>query len=258
MFATPAGAYDRFMGRWSRLLSPQLADLAGVRAGQRVLDVGCGPGALLAELVGRVGTDAVAGVDPSGSYVAAAQERYPGVEIRVATAERLPFPDDGFDASLAQLVVHFMTDPVAGLREMARVTRPGGVVVACVWDYAGHHDPLRVFWAAARAHDPAVGDESDLAGVREGHLVELFGSAGLMRVEPSTLTVRLEQPDFDTWWQPFTEGVGPAGAYLQRLEPSERDALREACRTMLPDGPFVLEARAWAARGVVDEALGSA
>jgi SAM-dependent methyltransferase len=251
VFATPAGAYDRFMGRWSRLLSPQLADLAGVRSGQRVLDVGCGPGALLGELVGRLGADAVAGVDPSESYVAAARERHPGVDVRVAPAEALPFPDGTFDAALAQLVVHFMTDPVAGLREMARVTRSGGVVVACVWDYAGHHDPLRVFWAAARERDPAVGDESDLAGVREAHLAELFTAAGLTEVASSALEVRLEQPDFDTWWQPFTEGVGPAGSYLARLDPVARDALREACRAMLPDGPFALDAQAWAARGVV-------
>jgi SAM-dependent methyltransferase len=249
MFATPAGAYDRFMGRWSRLLSPQLADLAGIEPGQRVLDVGCGPGALLTELVERVGADDVSGVDPSESYVAAARERHPGVDVRIAPAEALPFDDDAFDAALAQLVVHFMADPVAGLREMARVTRSGGVVAACVWDYAGN--PLRVFWAAAHALDPAVGDESARAGVREGHLGELFADAGLAAVESSVLIVRLEQPDFEAWWQPFTEGVGPAGAYLAKLDPETRDALREACRRMLPEGPFVLEARAWAARGLV-------
>ncbi len=251
MFATAAGAYDRFMGRWSRLLSPGTADLAGVRPGMRALDVGCGPGALLAELVARLGADSVAGVDTSESFVAAARERHPGVEVRLAPAERLPFPDDVFDVALAQLVVHFMADPVAGLREMARVTRPGGTVVACVWDYAGHEDPLRVFWAAARARDPGVGDESDLAGVREGHLAELFTAAALVDVEPSSLIVELQHPDFDAWWEPFTEGVGPAGTYLARLDPPDRAALREACRGMLPDGPFVLAARAWAARGVV-------
>lgn len=251
MFATAAGAYDRFMGRWSRLLAPGMADLAGVRPGMRALDVGCGPGALLTELVARLGAERVAGVDTSESFVAAARERHPGVEVRLAPAEQLPFPADTFDVALAQLVVHFMGDPVGGLREMARVTRPGGVVAACVWDYAGHQDPLRVFWAAARARDPNVGDESDLAGVREGHLAELCAAAGLDQVASSALVVELEHPGFDAWWEPFTEGVGPAGTYLARLDPPDRAALRDACRAKLPDGPFTLTARAWTARGVV-------
>ncbi len=136
-FDVAAEAYDQYMGRYSRLLSPQMADLAGVRRGQRVLDVGCGPGALTAELVTRLGAAAVAAVDPSEPFVAAARDRHPGVEVLRASAEQLPFADRTFDAALAQLVVHFMSDPVAGLVEMARVTRPGGVVVACVWDHAG-------------------------------------------------------------------------------------------------------------------------
>src|SRR5215207_1528593 len=115
------------MGRYSLLLSPQLADLAGVRMGQRVLDVGCGPGALTAELVRRLEPSAVAAVDPSESFVSAARSRYPGVDVQQASAEDLPFTDDSFDVSLAQLVVHFMSDPIAGLKEMARVTRQGGV-----------------------------------------------------------------------------------------------------------------------------------
>src|SRR5580765_2048472 len=115
------------MGRYSTLLAPQFADFAGVGSGQRVLDVGCGPGALTTELVVRVGASAVAAVDPSASFVAAARERHPGVEVVQASAEQLPFPDGAFDASLAQLVVHFMPDPIRGLSEMARVTRPDGV-----------------------------------------------------------------------------------------------------------------------------------
>ena len=173
-FDVAAEAYDRFMGRYSVLLAPQLADFGGVRAGQRVLDVGCGPGALTGELVRRVGGDAVAAVDPSEPFVAAARARHPAVDVQLASAEQLPFEDGAFDAALAQLVVHFMADPVAGLREMARVTRPGGVVAACVWDHAGERTPLGAFWQAARELDPGVHDESDLAGAREGHLRELF------------------------------------------------------------------------------------
>src|SRR3990170_4770350 len=165
-FDVAAEAYDRFMGRYSRLLSPQLAGLAGARGGQRVLGVGCGPGALTAELVKRLGPAAVSAVDPSKPFVAAVRARNPGADVLRAPAEHLPFPDRAFDVALAQLVVHFMSDPVAGLAEMARVTRRGGVVAACVWDHGGDQGPLHLFWQAAREIDPDVDDESRLAGAR--------------------------------------------------------------------------------------------
>ena len=250
-FDVAAEAYDRFMGRYSWLLSPQLADFAGVRAGQRVLDVGCGPGALTAELVTRLGPGAVAAVDPSAPFVAAARGRYPGVDVREAVVERLPFTEGVFDAALAQLVVHFMSDPVAGLTEMARVTQRGGVVAACVWDHAGDQGPLHVFWAAARELDPDVEDESQLAGSREGHLTELFGAAELREIEASVLEVTVEHTSFESWWEPFTWGVGPAGSYVAALDTDRRAALRERCRSRLAVGPFALTAIAWAARGVV-------
>src|SRR6185312_12933471 len=146
--------YDRFMGRYSTGLSGPFADFADVGAGQRVLDVGCGPGALTAELVARLGASSVAAVDPSLSYATAAQERFPDARIEVARAGALPFPDAEFDASLAQLVVHFLADPVHDLREMARVTRDGGVVAACVWDHRGGTSPLSPFWDVLSATDP--------------------------------------------------------------------------------------------------------
>ena len=248
-FFTAADAYDRFMGRYSRLLSPKLAGFAGIRSGQRVLDVGCGPGALIPELVARVGSGSVAAVDPSEPFVAAARERHPDVDVRVAVAEALPFDDDEFDAALAQLVVHFMDDPVAGLSEMRRVTRPGGVVAACVWDHAGGRGPLGVFWTAARELDPEVRDESALAGAREGHLAELFATAGLRDVEDTALDISLEHRTFDEWWEPFTEGVGPAGAHVASLDEDRREELRNRCRALLPASPFTLTVRAWAARG---------
>jgi SAM-dependent methyltransferase len=249
-FDVAADAYDRFMGRYSRLLSAQMADLAGVREGQRALDVGCGPGALTGELAARLGDGAVAAADPSEPFVAAVRARYPGVDVHLAPAERLPFAADTFDAVLAQLVVHFMSDPVAGLREMARVTRGGGVVAACVWDHAGAGGPLHVFWTAARDLDPGVADESRLAGAREGHLAELFAAAGLREIESATLTAAVEHESFDAWWEPFTGGVGPAGSYVATLDADRRIALRERCRRELPDGSFVLTSIAWAARGV--------
>jgi SAM-dependent methyltransferase len=249
-FLVGADAYDRFMGRYSVPLAPLLADLAGVEAGRRVLDVGCGPGALTTELVRRVGPASVSAVDPSDSFVAAARERHPGVDVRQAAAEELPFEARTFDAALAELVVHFMRDPVAGLREMARVTCSGGVVAACVWDHAGGQGPLAAFWDAAHELDPDVEDESELAGAREGHLEELLEAAGLQDVEGTSLAVSVEHATFEDWWEPFTLGVGPAGSYTAGLDPERQARLRERCRERLPAPPFVLTPRAWAARGL--------
>jgi len=252
-FNVGADAYDRFMGRYSIQLSPQLADLAGVTGGQRALDVGCGPGALTGELVKRLGAEAVSAVDPSEPFVAAVRERYPGVNVQIASAEQLPFPDQTFDISLAQLVVHFMKDPVAGLVEMARVTRKGGVVAACVWDYASGAGPLSPFWEAARQLDPDTDDESHLPGVRQGHLRELFQAADLHDVEATSFTVAVEHPTFEDWWEPFTFGVGPAGSFVAALDPERQSELREIARENLKSTPFVLSSRAWAARGTVHE-----
>ena len=249
-FAVTADAYDRFMGRYSSRLSPQLADYAGVRGGQQVIDVGCGPGALTRELADRVGPANVSAVDPSESFVAAVRERFPAVDVRLGTAEQLPFADRTFDAALAQLVVHFMSDPVAGLREMARVARDGGVVAACVWDHAGGRGPLSLFWKAAHEVDPDVKDESGRAGARQRHLTELFEKAGLREVEETALVATVVHPTFDEWWAPFTLGVGPAGGYLARLDATRRAELMERCRKLQPPAPFEVAAYAWTARGL--------
>jgi SAM-dependent methyltransferase len=249
MSFTSADAYDRFMGRYSVQLAPQMANLAGVAEGQRALDVGCGPGALTAELVGRLGAEAVAAVDPSEPFVTAVAERYPGVDVRQAGADDLPFPDDEFDVVLAQLVIHFLTDPIGGVAEMRRVTRPGGVVAACVWDHGGHVGPLRIFWEAAKQIDPGVDDESRLPGVRQGQLGDYFRQAGLEEVRETSLTLAVEHRSFEEWWEPFTLGVGPAGTFVASLEPTYRARLREQCRKMVHEFPFTVRGRAWAARG---------
>lgn len=250
MSFTDTAAYDAFMGRYSGPLAPQFADFTGISTGQRVLDVGCGTGMLTGELVRRLGADAVAAADPSAPFVTSVRERYPGVEMQQAPAEQLPFDAQRFDAALAQLVVHFMSDPVEGLTEMRRVTKPGGVVAACVWDHAGGQGPLAAFWRGARAVDPDAPDESALAGAREGHLAELMTSAGLREVVERTLVVEVEHPTFEEWWDPFTRGVGPAGAFVEGHSPDERAKLREICRVELGDGPFAVRASAWAARGL--------
>jgi SAM-dependent methyltransferase len=244
-FDVSADAYDLFMGRYSEPLAVQFADAAGVRAGQRALDVGCGPGALTRQLVERLGVGGVAAVDPTGSFVAAARQRFPEVDVRPAFAEELPFADEAFDAALAQLVVPFMADPVAGLREMARVTRSGGVVAASVWRHAEATGPLSTFWAAVREVDPHAWDETAVAGTRPGHLTELFAAAGLPSTETTTLTVNVPFRSFDEWWEPYTLGVGPAGTYVARLDDEQRAALRERCARRLSSEPFAIQGSAW-------------
>lgn len=250
-FDVAADAYGRFMGRYSEPLAEKFADRAGARAGQRALDVGCGPGALTAQLVERLGAGAVWAIDPSPPFVAALRTRFPDVDVRPGVAEDLPFPDDFFDLTLAQLVVHFMSDPVAGLREMARVTVPDGLVAAGVWDHAGGGSPLSTFWRAVRDLDPAVRGESDLAGARKGHLAELCEAAGLRNIEPATLTVVVQFATFADWWDPFTLGVGPPGAYVTQLDDVPRDVLRNRCAELMPPAPFEVAASAWCVRARV-------
>jgi SAM-dependent methyltransferase len=250
-FDVPADAYARFMGGYSEKLAVELADAAGVTAGQSALDVGCGPGALAAVLVERLGAENVAALDPSEPFVEAARVRLPGVDIRLAGAESIPFDDAGFDAALAELVVQFMSDPVAGLREMARVTKPGGTVAACVWDHGTDRGALSPFWKVARVLDPGVDDESDQVGAHEGQLTRLFEQVGLRDVRSLLLTVHRDYASFDDWWEPFTWGVGPAGAYLAGLDDVARRELERACAASLPSGPFTIDASAWTAVGTV-------
>ena len=245
MFDVAADAYGSFMGRYSDRLAGLFAERAHVSSGQRVLDVGCGPGALTAELVRRLGDGGVSAIDPSPSFVTAAQARFPAVDVREGRAEHLPYDDATFDATLAQLVVHFMADPLRGLAEMRRVTRPGGVVAACVWDHAGGAGPLSLFWESVHEVDPGASDESGLAGSRAGHLAELAEATGLTEVESSTLTVTSAFTGFDEWWATFLLGVGPAGAYVSGLDDPGRAALRERCAQRWPDGPFEVSATAW-------------
>ncbi|MFC7480371.1 class I SAM-dependent methyltransferase [Luedemannella flava] len=191
---------------------------------------------------GAAGRGSVSAVDPSEPFVAAVRERLPGVDARHGVAEELPWPDDAFDRAAAQLVVHFMADPVAGLAEMARVTRPGGTVAATVWDFVGGTAPLTVFWRAALSVDPDAPGEARLAGTGPGQLDELLGRAGLVDVTSTMLTISVDFASFEQWWEPFTLGVGPAGAYLAAQPDDRRDTIRDACARLLPAGSFTLSA----------------
>ncbi|MDT4925100.1 MAG: hypothetical protein QOG01_2813 [Pseudonocardiales bacterium] len=248
-FNVTAEAYARFMGRFSVPLADEFVTLVDPRPRRRALDVGCGPGALTALLVERLGASAVCAIDPSEPFVAAARARFPGVDVQQGAVEDLPYGDATFDVTLAQLVVHFMADPLAGVREMRRVTRPGGLLAASVWDDGGDRSPLSVFWRAAREMDPTSPGESLLAGTAEGQLVDLFTAAGLEDVQQSVLTIRVGFTSFDEWWEPFTLGVGPAGAHVAGLDAPQRAELEQRCAAGLPEAPFELEASAWVATG---------
>jgi SAM-dependent methyltransferase len=250
MAFSDADAYARFMGRWSVPLSGVFLDFAALPEHPRVLDVGCGTGVLTAELVHAYGAAAVSAIDPSPPFVEAAREREPDVDVRLAAAESLPYPDDTFDAALAQLVVHFMADAPAGIAEIARVTRPGGILAACVWDNAGARGPLSLFWDAARDAGYAGSGEATLAGSREGDLGRLLRDGALAEVTEDRLDVTLPFATFEAWWEPFTLGVGPAGDHLASLDPAGRERLAAACRARLPEPPFELTVSAWAARGI--------
>jgi SAM-dependent methyltransferase len=245
-FDVAADAYARFMGRYAEPLADRFVELADLRAGQRALDVGCGPGALTSRLVDRLGVDAVSAIDPSAPFVAAAGDRFPGLDVCEGVAEELPFADASYDAALAQLVVHFMKDPVRGLQEMGRVVRPGGIVAACVWNHAaGGSGPLSTFWRAVKDLEPDAADEAALPGSGEGDLGDLARRAGLMGVEEGTVTVSVPYTGFDEWWEPYTLGVGPAGDYVAGLDDARRAAVRVRCAELLPEGPFAVEATAW-------------
>jgi ubiquinone/menaquinone biosynthesis C-methylase UbiE len=251
-FTVAGDKYDRFMGRYSRELAPRFIEFAGVEEGMAVVDVGCGPGALTESLVKRTGAENVAAADPSEPFVAAATERAAGADVRQAAAEKLPWEDDRFDAALSQLAVNFMRDADAGVSEMQRVVRPGGVVAACTWSYAKDMEMLSSFWAAAGNIDSGAPDEGSAMRYRSvEELDELWQRVGLSGVATEHLRVETTYTGFDDLWEPFTFGVGPAGAYLAKLSPQQREQVRIELFKSLdePSGPFTLSATACAVRG---------
>jgi SAM-dependent methyltransferase len=254
-FITSADAYDRLVGRYSHELARSLIAAADVRPDRTALDVGCGPGALTAELVAVLGAERVAAIDPSIPFAEACRARLPGVRVEVGPAEDLPFEDAAFDHAFAQLVVNFMGDPAAGVREMVRVTRRGGTVAAAVWDYAGEMTLLRRFWDAAVALDPAAADrdEAHMPFCTPGDLGALWAEAGLTDVNVSPTIAAARYDGFEDLWQPLESGVAPSGAYAAALPTETRAALKAEFRSRLGvrDDPFELTARAWIATGRV-------
>ncbi len=257
LFAVSADAYDRFMGRYSEPLAPLFADFAGVEAGAHVLDVGCGPGALTAELARRVGEERIAAVDPAEHFVERSRARVPGAEIQRAAAEDIPYANGTFDAALSQLVVSFMRDADAGVKEMRRVVRPGGAVAACMWA-AGEMEMLGTFWAAASAVvDSAVRDADLRMRYRNRDELEgLLERAGVKTIRTERLRVESEYEGFDAFWEAMHTAAGPIGAFYAKLDDEQRARLRDECRSRLghPQGSFTLTAAAWAVCGRAPDA----
>ena len=254
-----AAAYDRFMGRWSRLLARSFVAFCDVRHGDEILDAGCGTGALSFALCESTQVARVTGVDPSQAYVNHARTRAedPRLRFDVGDATRLTFPEASFDKTLSALALNFIPEPHRAVREMIRVTRPGRVVAATVWDYGGGMRMLRVFWDEVVARDATARplDEARLPLCTRGALARLWSDEGLLDVRETELTVALAFAGFHDYWDPFLLKQGPAGAYVAGLSTEARDAFERSLRRRLlrgrPDQPFEMSCRAWAVKGVV-------
>jgi SAM-dependent methyltransferase len=254
-----AEGYERIMGQWSRRLAPKLIEFAGVSAGDRVLDVGCGTGSLTAALAGHPNLAAIVGIDLAEPYVAFTRRQLddPRVKVEVGDACALPYPDHAFDRAFSLLVLQFMPEPEVAVREMRRVVRPGGTVAAAVWDSYGGLPHIRMLWDTAAALDPAAAGARALFRPlnRPGELAELWRRLGLDQVEETSLIVRTEFTDFENYWRPFLSGDGPPGQFVTALSDEARDRLkihlRRAYESNRPDGPRSFVAVAWACKGVV-------
>lgn len=257
MFSS-ATAYEKLMGRWSMRLAPLFVGFAQVQDGDRVLDVGCGTGSLVQAVANLTHRSEIVGIEPVEPFVEYARTRFPnaGITFDCGNALELPYPDASFDRSLSLLVLMFIPQAKKAASEMRRVTRPGGTVAACTWARERLEMSL-IFWEEAIKLDPAAKAKAEktrhLQG--EGQLTELWREIGLDRIEETTFEFRMDFTSFDDYWTPFTGGTGPAGVYVNELNPQGRDALRQGLRNRLlanrPDGPFSLGAKAWAVQGTV-------
>jgi SAM-dependent methyltransferase len=247
------------MGRWSHRLARRLIEFAEVADGNRVLDVGMGTGSLSLAVLAATRHSEVVGIDPSGPYVEYARSRTSDSRARfeVGDAQALPYSDASFDKSLALLVMNFIPDAPKATAEMRRVTRPGGIVAAAVWDYGEGMTMLRSFWDAAVALDSTAEPrhERHMPYSRNGELSALWTATGLKEIKETSLVIPLAFKSFENFWQPFLSGQGPSGSYATSLPPERQQALRERLRRELlgekPDMSFSLQARAWAVRGIV-------
>jgi trans-aconitate methyltransferase len=248
-------AYERFMGRWSRLVAPLFLDWLAQPPGLRWVDLGCGTGALTAAVLERAEPVSVLGVDPSAGFLETARALQEDSRARFTVGDALDVPPGSADVVVSGLALTFIPDVQAALRALAAAA-PGGTVAAYVWDYAEGMRMLRAFWDAAVEVEPAA------AGLDEGRtrfplarpdaLAGAWELAGLTEVATTGLDVSRRFERFEQLWSPFLAGTGPAPAFLTTLRPDQQDGLRDRMRRSVTggrDGPFELPARAWAVRG---------
>jgi SAM-dependent methyltransferase len=259
MFAN-AEAYQRFMGRWSRLVAPRLVDFSGLPNEGRFLDVGSGTGSLAFAIGERYRQARILGIDPSREYVAYASSKNPfpnRASFEIGDAQDLSFADSSFDAAVSLLVFNFISQPDRALRELCRVTKLGGIVSAAVWDYGLGMRMLRIFWDAAVAVDPAAEklDEKRMPLCRKGELSELWRQGGLSEIREQPIDISMKFESLADYWEPFLLGQGPAGAYVRGLSRDKLGALRDEVKrhlhTSMESTSIELPARVWAVRGTV-------
>ena len=249
--------YEPYVGRWSRLVAREFVEWLSVPAGVDWVDVGCGTGALTQTILDHARPRSVKGVDPSSGFIEYARAHVTGgvASFEVGDAQSLPIDTASVDAAVSGLVLNFVPQPLQAVTEMARVTRPGGILAAYVWDYTGKMELMRYFWDAAVALDPKASelDEGPRFPIcHPGPLADLFAQAGLQGVDVRPIDIPTDFRDFDDYWSPFLGGQAPAPAYAMSLDEGGRAALRDRIRSQLPiaeDGAIHLIARAWAVRG---------
>ena len=252
-----ADAYDQFMGRWSRRLAPLLIGFGGLADGERVLDVGCGTGSLTFALPVFASLTGVTGIDATESFITAARARNidPQLAFDIGDARVLPYADGSFHRAYSSLVLQFIPDAAKAVAEMCRVVRPGGTVVAAVWDYYGGQPFTRILWDIAGVLDPMLERPFFRPLTGPGEMAEAWRAAGLTDVEEVNLTIRMEFASFEDYWGPFEMGEGPHGKYVAELPDPARETLRQHVRRAYvgnrPDGPRSMACVAWACRGTV-------
>lgn len=251
-------AYEPYVGRWSRLVARTFVKWLDVSAESHWVDVGCGTGALSHTILESAAPRTLRGIDRSEGYIAFAREHIQDerVQFEIGDAQALPVETGAYDAIVSGLMLNFVPQPHQAVAEMARATRPGGVVAAYVWDYGDGMQMMRHFWNAATSLDPAAYDLDQgqrFPMCQPEPLKQLFEDAGLKDVAVRAITISTDFADFDDYWMPFLGGQGSAPSYVMSLNEAQRTTLRERIRTSLPfasDGSIHLVARAWAVRGV--------